>query len=275
MFRHRRKTRSGRGRRGLTLAELLVATTVVTIIVGGLGALAQTVETGNTYSNGRATATQHARVAIDRIERALHDAHVSPAFSGFLVISQQISPYTYPDTLVVWKPTGQPANPTGLPLRSELVIYRPNSSNPHQLLEITVRGDTTVVPAPSDQASWYSFLQTLPTSSYYEAVAITDLLRTAQPTSSGNSGAARGAVRFQAVLRPSDADWNAYKSGSVAWESLPWVQDIQGSQAGLRQAWCSFEIQLMPGPESFLRDPRGDSAMAFFGSAARYYELHK
>ena len=85
----------------------------------------------------------------------------------------------------------------------------------------------------------------------------------------------RGALRFESRLRPSAADWSDYQADNVAWDDLPWVQGICGSQTGLRQAWVRIEMQLVPGQASATHDPSGLRAIPFFGSAAVYYELER
>jgi len=74
------------------------------------------------------------------------------------VVTTQVNTFTYPDTLVVWRPTGTPANPTGLPLYSELVIYCPHPTIPNQFVEMTAPTNTQTVPAATDQAGWQTAL---------------------------------------------------------------------------------------------------------------------
>ncbi|MBI2478057.1 MAG: hypothetical protein HYV60_05240 [Planctomycetia bacterium] len=105
------------------------------------------------------------------------------------------------------------------------------------------------------------------------AAVLTDLMRVAEVTnSSGRSVAKRGCVRFEQGLRPSAAEWQAYRAGSVSWSSLPWVQGISGTTFGQRQALCQIELQLRPGDID-----RHDKQLAvpFFGSAAIYYQLER
>jgi hypothetical protein len=91
------------------------------------------------------------------------------------------------------------------------------------------------------------------------------------PQTSG--GTRRAAVRFHLVLRPSDDDWTRFQNDELPWSELPWSQSIYGSSVGLRQAWCTMELQLMPGEDVTAIDPEGETAQTFFGSAAIYYGM--
>jgi hypothetical protein len=257
---------------GLTFLELIIAMAILAMVVGMLDTAAQAVHQGFACSEGQATATQHARVALDRIISTASQATANVNFPGLIVETDQVGAWTYPDTLVVWHPAGAPADPTGLPRFNELVIYCPSSVNPNRLLEITLPGNTQVVPAATDQVSWRSVLQSIKQNPPSTSVVVTSLLRTCPMT----SGAAdvRAALRFQTRLLPSDADWSRYKAGTLAWKALPWAQGLFGSQSGLRQSWLQMELQVAPD------DSTGDSTAplqpaTFFGSAALYYQLNQ
>ena len=101
-------------------------------------------------------ATQHARVALDRITRTIYGATANEQFPGCIVVAETINGWRYPDTLVIWRPNGAAANPNGLPRYCELVIYCPHPNNPNQLVEITAPTDTRTVPAVTDTSSWQS-----------------------------------------------------------------------------------------------------------------------
>ena len=139
------------------------------------------------------------------------------------------------------------------------------------MLEITSPADTRVVPAITDLATWSSELINLKTGTTSQKVLITDLVRTATPTS---SSIARGAVRFAVELHPTATDWSNFRAGTLPFNNVPWVQSIYGSQTGLRQTWVRAELQLMPG-YNLPSDPSGQVAIAFLGSAAMYWNLHQ
>jgi len=272
--------------RGLTLLELLIAMSIVAMVVGTLGTLAHGVQQAYEYTEGYGIATQHARVALDRITRTANEATANEQFPGFIILSYTVGAYQFPDTLVVWHPSGAPADAKGLPRFNELVIYCPDPSVPNRLLEITVPSDTRTVPAVSNQAQWATEIQTIKQSSSAQRVTLTDLLRTCL-ANTGTSQQWRAALRFASrlppdsqssqykELRPSDSQWSQYKGGSLAWQDLYWPQGLYGAQMGLRQAWLRIELQLMPGKNWVANNPAGQRAITFFGSAAVYYAMYR
>jgi hypothetical protein len=274
-FKRSCRANSQRRRRGLSLAELLIAVAILVFVAGGIAALTATIDQSNRQGQGQAIATQHARVALERIERTLRQAVASPEYPGFVAISETVGGYKYPDTLVVWRPaSGAAANPLGRPLFSELVIFRVDPSQPNVLSEITVAGDNRTTPPTSDSAAWVGELAALRGKSTYQAVTLTDLLRTASTNDDPLSTAARrGVVRFEVERSPSDAEVADYRSGKTAWKDLPWCQGIYGAKGGLAQAKCRIELQLMPGKQAQANDPTGATAIPFFGSAAIYYQV--
>jgi hypothetical protein len=238
-----------------------------------MGALARTVQQGFEYSEGYGVTTQHARVALDRIAQNVCQATASGQFPGCIVVAETVGGYRYPDTLVIWRPSGTAANSTGLPLYSELVIYCPNPASPCELVEITAPSDTRTVPEVTNTTTWSSELASLKKASTTKIVLLSALLRTCSTSESSGSSALRGAVRFETRLRPSDTDWANYKAGSVTWMNLPWVQGIYGSQAGLRQVWVRMELQFTPGVDWIESNTAAAQAIPFVGSAALYYSL--
>ncbi len=255
----------------MTLLELMIAMTVMLMVVGAMGGLARTVQQSFEYSEGYGAATQHARVLLDRIAQNVCQATANEQFPGCIVVVETVNSYRYPDTLVIWRPSGTAAAPTGLPLYNELVIYCPNPGDPSQFVEITAPSDTRTVPAADDQAAWQTALTTLKTAATTKIVVLSTLLRTCATSSS--SGGLRGAARFETRLRPSANDWANYKAGAATWMNLPWVQGIYGSQAGLRQVWVRMELQLTPGVDWVASNPAAAQAVPYFGSAALYYNL--
>lgn len=268
-------------RAGLTLLELLIATTMMLMLAGVLGGLAAAVQTSADYSQGHGDATQHARVALERITRNVTQATAAAEHPGFAVVFDQIGPWQYPDTLLVWRPAGAPANAAGPPLVRELVIYCPNPSNPEQLLEITAPTDSRSLPLDSriQQSPWRQIVDDVKTSSASQRVVLTDLLRVASTagkrSSSSQANTLRGAVRFEQELRPSAVQWSQYRAGTRTWENLSWPQGVYGSRTGLRHAWLRIELQLMPGAPAAGADLEGHQAYPFFGSAAVNYEMNR
>jgi prepilin-type N-terminal cleavage/methylation domain-containing protein len=255
----------------MTLIELLIAMAVIGMVMATLGTLGLGVRQNHEYSQNYGLATQHARVALDRIARTVAEATTSAQFPGFLVVAETEGTVRFPDTLVVWHPSGAAADPDGLPRFNELVIYCPSPYLPNQLVELSVPSDTRVAPAASDAAQWLTEVRAIKQSNATKSVTLTTLLRTAAVSSSTLKW--RGAVRFEQRLRPSETEWASYKAGTTAWQNLNWVQGIYGAQTGLRQAWLRTEIQLLPGAAWVANDPNGQQAVTFFGSSAVYYEM--
>lgn len=252
---------------GLTLVELLSALTVMVMLSAALLAVTTTVENGASYIGGREIAAQHGRVVVDRIQRTLHSAHANELFPGFIIEEEQIDTWRFPHTLVVWSPQGDPVDPDGLPRWNEIVIFAPVPNNPTEFAQYRLPGSGSIS-LNSDGTLNYNFnnLQ------YLNGGVLTNLVRVGKVSSSGYETDVP-AVRFHVVHSPSEADWASYKAGSTAWTDLSWVQDIRSNQTGLRQSWCRFEVQILPGDDAKDEDPTTDKAVPFFGSGALYYQL--
>jgi hypothetical protein len=204
---------------------------------------------------------------LDRIRKACLEAHASKDFPGFLVVTHHAGGDSYPDTLVVWRPTSVVPSNRSTPLWNELVIFTPDPDAPHRLLEVTTPFDSNAAPAPANQSAWRSEIESLlqPTSTNAKKTQLTDLIRTARTGAKTD----RAAVRFHVTHRPSASEL----SSGQPWNSLPWAQSIGGSHLGLRQSSCCMELQLISGEESRNLDPDGATALTFFGSAAIYYGM--
>ncbi|MEQ8785584.1 MAG: hypothetical protein RIC55_04765 [Pirellulaceae bacterium] len=270
MCRIRTDARPVRRRRGLSLIELLMASSVMVLVAGTLGTLAMTAQTTAEYGHGHDLATQHARVCLERIERTLNAANASEQFPGFLAIGDTSGAWYFPDTLVVWRPESEAVDPEGLPRFNELVIFCADPNLPSQLVEITVPDDAGVAYAAADTGSWQTALASIKADGDAERVVLTDLLRTA----TADDGVERACVRFHLLVRPTAAQWTEYKTGAISWDEVDWVQDMYGTTTGMRQAWCRFELQLLPrGIDG--KEVSDELTMPFFGSGAVYDELYK
>jgi len=264
-------------RRAMTLVELLSAMIVTALIVGALAAMGTAVYDGAEFSRVENTTTQHARVVLGRIERTVRGAHATEGAPGFSVLADQVSTWTFPDTLVVWHPRvtpttpdAKPVDPEGLPRFNELVVYCPNPNQPNELWELTADdGDTRTV----NVATLAADVTALKADSGSQKVVLTDRMRTA--SMSGTPADLRGCVRFEAQYTPSLAEWTALENGTLPWEQLSWVQGVYGSQTGLRQAWVRIELQLDPARAEQVVNPQVYQPQTFFGSAALYYQMRK
>jgi len=245
------------------------------MIAAAVGAIAFSVQTTNEYSLGQTIAAQHARIALQRIQRAVVEAHGSDEFPAAIVLADREDGYTFPDKLVVWRPEGDPANPEGRPLLGELVMFCPNLAAPSALLEITLPGSTAVAPELSDAAGWSSVVAAFRSGSGNEQVELTDLLRIASVTDDTGDPKRRGCVRFTADMRPSPDQRADFLDGLLDFADLDWPQGICGGNSGLRQTRIAIELQLMPGGGENRVDPNGDVAIPYFGSAVWYGKLTK
>ena len=251
----------------MTLAELIAVSFVLVVMAGAMGALALGVQESNDYNYQQGTALQHGQVTLQRIQRTLNNATANEVFPAFLVFADTVGTELYPDTLVVWHPSGAAANPNGLPRICELIVYCPNPNSPNELWEITAPNTLRTAPDPSNVSLWRTELGFLKTDSSVRRVVLTDLLRTGQ-----SSNGLRGVIRFESRLRPSQAEWSQYIAGTRLWTNMSWVQGIYGTSTGLRQAWCRCEFQLRPGDTT---NNSREAAIPFFGSGAVMYELQK
>ena len=271
MFHRHHKTDTQK-RHALTLAEMLVAMAVLGIMVAGLGTMVTTVHESNDFVRREGNALQHARIAIERIERTCRSASATADYPGFWVVSTTIGSYSFPDALVVWRPeSGEPANADGPPLLSELVVYTFDADAPETLVEITAPSAVGNAPAISDTSSWLTLIDTAKASDAVEKIELTNLLRVA------NAGVGdadwRGVVRFDIRYHPTTDQWTSYQTGALAWDELTWPLDRYGSDYGVRQSWCAMELQLVPDGETRRGAESEENAIAFFGSATLNYTL--
>ena len=263
-----------RPRRALTLIELTFSILIMAIVMGALAAASHAVQLANEYGQGYGTSTQHARVALDRIARTVNEAYGTLTYPGVWVTQDTDGSWTFPDTVVIWHPSGAPANPAGPPLVQELVIYCPDPAAPNNLICLTAAGDSRQVPA-TDSDALKTLIDSLKTSAAASKVVLTDLVRVAIDTSASPTDptAQHAAVRFVVTLTPSADDWSRYSLGQIAWGNLPWPIGIYGSSKGMRQVWLRTELQLMPGVTWVIGNSAGEGAIPFLGSATFCYGI--
>jgi len=256
------------------LVELLIAMSIMGVMAAMVAGLSEAASSGWKHGLGHAEATQHARVALERITRSVREAWATADHPGCVVSYTEFGAWRFPDTLVVWAPNGPPQGVNGMPLVNECVMYCPDPVNPNQLVEIRAPYDTREIPLTSElnQSTWQTEIALIKTSPSSTKVVLTDLLRTSENTI---GGVYRGAIRFERELRPSDSEWAAYQASTIAWSDMSWPQDLYGSSRGSRQVWMRVELQLMPGDEVQAKDPAGQQAVVFFGSADLTYTLSK
>lgn len=267
--------RSARGRRGFSLAELLCATAILTLVAGAMGTLAYGVSSANDHCQGQDEAAQHARIALERIRRNVIQCKASESFPGCVVASTTVGSYTYPDRLLVWKSDGVTAGATEYPKRRDLVVYTYNPSRPIELLEITST-DTTALTSIAT-AALNAHVDALLASPSSTKTVITDRLDIATTGSGTGTNRAdlladastRGMIRFRIIMSPTAAQWAEYKGGTRPWANLDWPLDQYGTDTGSRRVSCLTELQM-------LADDASDKPpIPFFGSATKIYQLAK
>lgn len=262
-------------RHGLTLAELLIASTIMLMIATAVASLAATVHTTNGFCQGYIVAAQHARVALSRIESAVQSATTSEQFPGCFVVTEQAGSEQLPSTLVVWRPSGTAANPTGLPLASEIVIFSPDPNHPGQLLEIRAPSEAGTCPATTDMSAWRTLTDRLKTSQSVTKVVLTDRLRTAPLAGSWTSALTpsdlRGCIRFRCLVAPTQQEFSQYRAATKSWQSINWPLDSFRSNSGTRAVACQTEIQLATGSMA----SASQTALPFFSSVLITYELSR
>lgn len=269
---NRRRTRISK-RRGLTLAELLVASTIMLMIATAVATLGSAVHSANDFCRGYTTCGQHGRVALSRIERAVLNATTSESFPGCIVVTEQAGSQELPNTLVVWSPTGAASAPAGLPLVKEIVVFSPDPAHPNMLQEIRSPSDSSTVPAVTNVSAWRTLTDQLRTSTSTTKVMLTDRLRTSPLTGNYSDSLSpsdlRGNIRFRCLMAPSATEWSQYRAGTRTWQNIAWPLDSYRSTSGTRAVACQTEIQLVPGSMS----SAGVTAIPFYGSASITYEL--
>ena len=262
-------------RRGLTFAELIVATTIMVLIASAVATLGMAVHSTNSHCQGQTTAAQHARIVLQRIQEAVEEAASSEQFPVCLVVAEQAGGQQLPETLVVWRPLAAAASPAGMPLVCELLVFAPDPTRPSNLLEIRSPADTSPAPPATDTAAWQTLVEQLKTSQSTEKVVLTDRLRTTPITGSWSDSLTaaqlRGVIRFRRLMAPSDQEWAQYRGGSLPWNQIHWPLDSYRSTSGTRTVACQTEMQIMTGSKS----TAASTALPFFGSASFSYELKR
>ncbi|HEV3416578.1 MAG TPA: prepilin-type N-terminal cleavage/methylation domain-containing protein, partial [Pirellulales bacterium] len=173
-------------RAGLTLIELTFAALIMAIIMGALAAAAHSVQLANEYGEGYGTATQHARTTFDRIDRTVNEAYGTLTYPGVWVLQDTDGSATFPDTVVVWHPSGAPANSAGPPLVQELTIFCPDPAALNDFDQITAPGDTRQAPA-TDPVALKTLIDGLKTSTTVNKVVLTNLVRVANSSTGGSA----------------------------------------------------------------------------------------
>jgi hypothetical protein len=239
------------------------------LVAGVMSALASAVRHNYDHCSEQGLATQHARVALERICRAVHGAYATENHPGCAVAYAGADPIA----LLVWRPAGAPANAAGPPLAREVVIFAvdPDNARRNRLLEVTRPSD--VSPLPLDGSVSYANVATLISAPGSQIVVLTDLLRV--PYGSGEATPPRGVARFVAAMRPTAAELTAFRQNTVAWQDLAWPQGIYGPSVAMRHVRTRIELQLVPAAPQDGIDGSGEQTLPFLGSASFSYQVRK
>ncbi len=260
--------------RGMTLAEVMVAMSIMSVIALALVTLSSSTNQVTDYTTGQSDALQHGRVVCERIQRIVQESTFAEQHPGAVVVYDVIGSYRYPDTLLVWRPpSGTPANPAGPPLLREVLLYSPNPAKPNELIEYSNATDATPIPfdpATLNTSSWRTALASFKNNNATQKVVLTNLLRVAQPTGQTSS---RGAVRFDSMVNPPTSDFTAYRAGTKTWKTLPWPTVSYDKTYGLRQLRVRTELQLITTGKPGTVDNVGLTALPIFGSTTTMQRL--
>jgi hypothetical protein len=253
----------------LTLVELMIAASVMSLVAVTLGGLVQAVDTARTYVSGMQMACSQGQFAVARIGSAIERAGTYRIGTGQTVAGLAvIRDAERADILVVWTggredslATKSPLN--RLPLASELVIFTPDPDVPQRLVEIADPFATGTVDFASPSFAT-RVRQLISSSTADERVTLCDRVRVARL---GAMTAA--ALRFGAETTPDDGAVATTTPGTNNWRGLPWYGGVSSSKGGLRHVLVRIELQMLT--QGKAGDPENQVAMPVFGAASRRY----
>ena len=288
-----------RHRRGMTLAELLISMTILSMMSVVLAGMSNAVNSAWSYTKGVEDSDLQARAAIERIEFMIsqtgsYDLTGQPTRLGLAVVPRTAGTTTLRDTLVLWtggRSGGMAANgvQSRLPIVGELLIYTWDPRTPSQLLEVgfpnqTAAFDFAASDLPTQVANLLSsaaaenipLCERLRVSALSSSAAATSgSLAMSGSSSSTSASAVDGStmsvanVRFSLTQTPSDDDLAAAAPQTVAWTQLSWPQANYSGRSGMRQATLQIELQIEP--DGIVRASDTVTAIPVFGSASVRY----
>lgn len=240
-------------RSGMSLTEFLVAVTIMSLVAVAIGTASLTSARLDSVAQGTSDTVQHARVVQDFFRRTVSQAHGSLAFPGLLVLTRSTAMGTFPDTLVVWSPEGNPSDPEGLPRFSELVVFCGHPDRPNELIVVTDRTDNRLVPPKEDTASWRTEIDAFVRQNSDSGIVLTSRVHVfqmgigsfmADAGISSTTTMRQPSLRFWVEQRPSAAEFDDYGVGRAAWNELRWPLDLYNSETGIVRVRCNVEFQL-------------------------------
>lgn len=278
------------GRDAFTLAELLMALAITSMLTVVLGGIVSAVFTARAHTEGLQDATTQAQAALDRVKFTIAQAGVyqrgdEPTVLGIAVVPHRWYVLSHPGILVVWSGGRNGGMAAGgvqnrLPLVNELVIYTADPNHGNQFVEIAVPGDSSEIAFPltndPDDADFVTFQDRiigLMASNAAERIPLCDRLRrTELPAVAGVEAMSLGHVRFEVVETPDDdVIASQQTTGSPLWTDLPWAQGIAGNDFGIRQATVRIELELNKVSPQTEGTVTASAAVPVFGSASYRY----
>ena len=253
----------------MTLVELMVAASVMSLVAVTLGGLVQAVDTSRTYISGMQLASSQGQFAVDRIKSAVQRSGTYRIGSGSTVVGAAVVwSEDRPEILAVWTGGREASLSYGptlnrLPQAKELVIYAPDPDAPHRLVEIAIPSATGTIDFANSSFET-QIRQLIAISEPDERVTLCDRVRIA---TDGLDEAA--ALRFETELTPDSGVLSTTAPGTGDWRSLNWYSGISSSSAGLRHLLVRIEIQILT--DGTPGDPASSIAMPVFGATSRRY----
>ncbi len=296
-------------KRGMTLAELLISMTILSMMSVVLAGMSNAVNSAWSYTKGIEETDLQAQAALERIgfmvtQTGVYKVAGQPTRLGMVVVTRPVGAQQLPDVLVLWtggRSGGMSANgvQTRLPVAGELLIYTWNASAPNQLIEVAFPGQTTAFDFTATDLT--TQVANLLASTSAEIIPLCERLRVSSVSNTGTSASTPsppvaspsiygpsmptslpsspssssgttfdvGNVRFTLTRTPNDSDLAAATPQTTAWTQLNWPQGKFGSRSGMRQANLQLELQVEP--DGIVRASDTISAIPFFGSASVRY----
>ncbi len=293
-------------KRGMTLAELLISMTILSMMGVVLAGMSNAVNSAWSYTKGVEDTDLQAQAAIERIEYMVSQTGTyklagQPTRAGIAIVNRPVGKSQLPDVLVLWtggRSGGMATSgvQTRLPIVSELLIYSWDASTPANLIEAAFPGQTAVFDFTASDLS--TQVTNLLSSKTAEVIPLCEQLRVsslsstgttttttptgpsspygpsmpmAAPSRSSTTGSTLsvGNVRFTLAQNPTDSELAAATPETTAWTQLNWPQGKFGNRSGMRQATLQIELQVEP--DGIVRASDTVTAIPFFGSASLRY----
>jgi hypothetical protein len=257
---------------GMTLVELTVAMSVMSLVVVVLGGIITVVDASRRHIEGLHEATALGRFAVGRVHDAVNRTGTYRIGPGGTVAGIGVV-WTdgRPETLVLW--TGgrdaslaEQSPLSRRPRANELVIVTPDPIDPTRLVEIVVPNATDEVDFTA--STFATRVRQLIASPNAEKITLCDRMRVVQLP-----GTTVAAVRFEGEETPTDGQLAGTAAGGAAWRDLPWAGGISTSTSGLRQVALRIEIQVISFGSAHVS--AASPALPVFGSAVRRYLYRK